>query len=43
LLERFTQLVQQSRVLDSDDRLIGEVGYQFNLLFGERANFLATV
>ena len=35
------QFVEQPRVLDGDDRLGGEVLDQFDLLVGERANFLA--
>jgi len=41
LLERFPQLVEQSRVLDSDDGLGGEILYQLDLLLGERRNMLA--
>src|SRR5262245_37269310 len=33
------QLVEQPRVLDSDDGLVGEAGNQGDLLIGERANF----
>ena len=36
-----TQLVEQSRVLDGDDGLSGEVLDQLNLLVGERADLLA--
>ena len=36
LLERFTQLVEQARVLDGDDGLSGEVLDQLDLLIGER-------
>ena len=35
------QLVEQPRVLDSDDGLSGEVLHQLNLLVGEGADFLA--
>ena len=35
------ELVQEPRVLDGDDRLVGEVGDQRDLLVGERADFLA--
>ena len=38
---RFAQLVEQSRVLDGDDGLGGEVRDQRDLLFGEGTNFLA--
>jgi hypothetical protein len=31
---------EQARVLDGDDRLCGEVLYELNLLFGERAYLL---
>src|SRR6516225_787586 len=40
LLKRFTQLVEQARVLDGDDSLGGEVLDQLNLLVGERLNLL---
>ena len=36
-----TQLIAQSRVLDGDDSLGGEVSYKFNLLIGETAHLLA--
>src|SRR5262245_21094737 len=35
LLKRFTQLIQQARVLDSNDGLRGEVLDQIDLLVGE--------
>ena len=35
------QFVEQPRVLDGDDGLSGEALYQFNLLVGEGADFLA--
>ena len=41
LLQRFTQFVEQPRVLDGDDRLGGEVLDQLDLLIGEGSNFLA--
>jgi hypothetical protein len=48
LLQRFAQiipalaqLVEQSRVLDGNDSLGGEVSYKFNLLIGETAHLLA--
>ena len=48
LLQRFAQIVgalaqfvEQPRVLDGDDRLRGEVLYQFDLLLGERPDLLA--
>ena len=41
LLQRFTQLVKQSRVLDRDDGLACEVLDQLDLLVGERSNLLA--
>ena len=31
LLKRFAQFVQQPRVLDGDDGLRGEIGYEFDL------------
>ena len=37
----FAQLVEQPRVLDGDDGLVGEILDQLDLLVGERANFLA--
>ena len=40
LLERFTQLVEQARVLDGDDCLVGKVLHKFDLLVGEGANLL---
>src|SRR5215831_11394776 len=41
LLKGFTQLVEQSRVLDGDDGLGGEVPDQLDLFLGERTHFLA--
>jgi hypothetical protein len=41
LLQRFAQLAEEARVLDSDDSLGGEVLDQFDLLVGERTNLLA--
>src|SRR6516225_7090397 len=41
LLQRLSELVEQSRVLNGDDRLSGEVLDEINLLVGEWANFLA--
>ena len=40
-LNRLAQLVEQPRVLDGDHGLTGEFSHHFDLLFGERANFLA--
>ena len=37
----FAQLVEQPRVLDSNDGLRGEVSQQVDLLVGERTDFLA--
>ena len=37
----FAQLVEQTRVLNGDDSLRGEVLYQRDLLVGERPHFLA--
>src|SRR5262245_12626652 len=37
LLKGFTQLIEQPRVLNGDDRLIGECFGKFDLLVGERA------
>jgi hypothetical protein len=41
LLQRFSQLVEQARVLDRDDGLVGEVLDQLDLLVSERAHLLA--
>ena len=41
LLQRFTQLVEQPRVLDGDHGLGGKVLYQRDLLVAKRANLLA--
>jgi hypothetical protein len=41
LLERLPQFAEQLSVLDCDHGLSGEVRHQLNLLFGERAYFLA--
>src|SRR5262249_26022289 len=41
LLQGFTQFVEQPRILDVDDGLGGEVLHQFDLLVGERSDFLA--
>ena len=38
LLQGFKQLGEQSRILDGDDGLGGEVLQQFDLFFGERPN-----
>ena len=38
---RFTQLVEQPRVLDGDDGLGSEILDQFDLLIGEGPNFVA--
>ena len=35
VVSAFAKLVQQSRILNGDDRLSGEVLNQFDLLFGE--------
>ena len=35
LLQRFTQLVEQPRVLDGDDGLLGEIAHQLDLLVAE--------
>src|SRR5262249_23434813 len=40
LLERFTQLVEQTRVLDGDDGLVSKILDQLDLLFGEGAHLL---
>ena len=39
--EQFSQLVQQPRVLDGDDGLVGEVGEERDLLVGEWAYLCA--
>src|SRR6202022_2179532 len=36
-----TQLLEQSRVLDGDDRLLGKVGEKIDLLVGKKAYLLA--
>src|SRR5437867_9303453 len=41
LLQRLAQLVEQARVLDGDDGLVGEILDQLDLLIGERTDFLA--
>ena len=41
MLQRFAQLIEQSRVLDGDDSLRGEVFHQIDLFVGERAHLLA--
>jgi hypothetical protein len=41
LLQGFAQLVEQARVLDGDDCLVGEILYQLDLLVGKGANLLA--
>src|SRR5262245_6018486 len=41
LLKRFTQLIEQPRVLDGDYGLCGEVLHQFNLFIGEGAYLCA--
>jgi len=41
LLQRLAQLVEQTRVLNGDDGLGGEVRDQIDLLVGKRANLLA--
>ena len=41
LLQGFTQLVQQPRVVDGDHRLVGEIADKLDLLFGKRTNLLA--
>ena len=40
LLERLFRLIEQTRILDGDDGLTGEVLHQFDLFIGERSNFL---
>ena len=41
LLQRFAQLVEQSRIFDGDDGLIGKIRDQLDLLVGERPHLLA--
>ncbi len=41
IVRALAQLVEQPRVLDGDDRLIGEILHQLDLLVGERPHFLA--
>jgi hypothetical protein len=48
LLQRLTEIVgalaqlgEQAGVLDGDDGLLGEIAHQFDLLVGERTDFLA--
>src|SRR5262249_7771000 len=40
LLQRFAQLVEQARIFDGDDCLIGKIRYQLDLLVSERPDFL---
>src|SRR6516225_8435682 len=40
LLQRLSELIEQPRVLDGDDGLRSKVLHQFDLLVGERQNFL---
>src|SRR5262249_7122955 len=40
LLQAFAQLVEQARVLDGDDGLIGKIRYQLDLLVSEWPDFL---
>ncbi|MGB7670831.1 MAG: hypothetical protein WBM31_07100, partial [Pseudolabrys sp.] len=42
LLEGFTQLIQQARILDGDDGLGSKSRYQIDLLLGKRFNRIAT-
>src|SRR5262249_11714982 len=42
LLERLPQLIEQPRVLDGDDGLVGETLDQFDLLVGEQPHLLAS-
>ena len=39
--KRFAQFVEQPRVLDGDDGLIGEIRHEFDLLLGKWAHLLA--
>ena len=41
LIGALTQVVQQAGILDGDDRLVGEILQQLDLLVGERPDFLA--
>src|SRR5262249_61220317 len=41
LLQRFSEFVQETRVLDGDDGLRREIRQEFYLLFGKRKNLLA--
>src|SRR5262249_18672487 len=41
LLQRFAELVEQPRILDGNDGLVGEILNQVDLLVGERADLLA--
>ena len=38
--KQFAQFRQQPRILDGDHRLVGKIRHQFDLLVGERADFL---
>ena len=38
---RFAQLIEQARILDGDDRLVGEARQEFNLLVSKQPNRLA--
>ena len=39
LLKGLAQLCEQPRVLNGDDRLVGKIGYQLDLAFGEWPHF----
>src|SRR5262249_60882210 len=41
LLQRLAKLIEEAGVLNGDDSLVGEVLDQFDLLVGERTDFLA--
>ena len=36
LLQRLAQLIQQPRILDGDDGLLGEIAEKLDLLFSEQ-------
>ena len=41
LLQGFAKFIEQSRVFDRDNSLLGKVGDEFDLFVGERPHFLA--
>src|SRR6266700_7569510 len=41
LLQRFAQFIEQTRILDGDDGLLGEIAHQLDMLLAEGAYLLA--